>query len=158
MLLLQMNIDVMGSTVPQQELVDARADSLVALAAETYGRDHPSLDIFRAYAGLTRAKALARRGQNQQADSLLAAIAGSPGGIVPQLEYSAALVELLLGRRESALGRLERYFQVRRKLPEYWRADWYLEHLWGDPRFEALIQAPWERSWESSSAPPPPPT
>ena len=125
----------------------------MAIATETYGADAPALDIFRAYAELNRAKARARIGRAQEADSLLSAIDGNPGGLIPELEYSAAMVDLLLGRTDRALDRLERYFTVRRKLPEYWRADWYLEPLWGNPRFEALIQSPWKRTWSESPSP-----
>lgn len=88
------------------------------------------------------AAAIARAGL---ADSAVAvsdrARAAASGPLKPWIDYSAANVQLLAGRRDAALALLGAFLEAVPQRKEYIASDWTFEALWDDPRFQALVAA-----------------
>lgn len=118
---------------PDVALARALGDSLEWISAPA---DQP---LYRAYSDMQLAKVFARRGER---DSAHAAIARAHGAeFQAWLGYDEAHTRLMLGERVRALDLLDAYLELRPDRREYWPTDWWLETVWEDERFIAMIRA-----------------
>ncbi len=123
-----------GGPEPDVERAWALADTVLRLSAP---QQHGQL---RLLGQVWVAAAIARAGL---ADSAVAvserARAAASGPLKPWIDYSAANVQLLAGRRDAALALLADFLAEVPQRKEYIASDWTFEALWDDPRFQALV-------------------
>lgn len=123
-----------GGAEPDVERAWALADTILRLGPP---QQHEQL---RLLGQVWVAAAIARAGL---ADSAVAvserARAAASGPLRPWIDYSAANVELLAGRRDAALALLRNFLAEVPQRKEYIATDWTFEALWDDPRFQALV-------------------
>ncbi len=123
-----------GGAEPDVDRAWALADTVLRLSAP---QQHEQL---RLLGQVWVAAAIARAGL---ADSAVAvserARAAASGPLKPWIDYSAANVELLAGRRDAALALLGAFLAEVPQRKEYIATDWTFEALRDDPRFQALV-------------------
>jgi serine/threonine-protein kinase len=86
------------------------------------------------------AAVLARAGRADSAAALVErSRAAAAGGLKPWIDYYAANVYLLLGRRERSLELIGAFLEAIPQRKTYVASDWMFQELWDDPRFQALV-------------------
>ncbi len=123
-----------GGPEPEIDRAWALADSVLLLSPP---HDHEQL---RLLGQIWAAAAIARAGLADSAVATSARVrAAASGPLQPWMDYYAANVHLLAGRRDAALALLGDFLGAVPQRKEYVASDWTFEALWDDPRFQALV-------------------
>ncbi len=123
-----------GGAQPDVDRAWALADTVLKLSPP---QQH---DQLRLLGQVWVAAAIARAGLADSAVAVSERVRSAASGpLKPWIDYSAANVQLLAGRRDAALALLSDFLEAVPQRKEYIATDWTFEALWEDPRFQALV-------------------